>query len=140
MLTKAFWKGAGERALKTFLETFVPLYIAALGATSAGVLDAWTAPWLTALQSASGLALGATVLSLLVSLGNADFVAGGGNAEVDSSYMPSEIHTYYGAPSKGVPATLTHAPPTPGPLNGGAGAAPGVYDDEITKYEENTKE
>lgn len=74
--TTAFWKGAGERAVKTFLQVFVPTFLAALGATAEGVLDAWAAPWLVALQSASGLALGATAISLLMSLGNAEFTAG----------------------------------------------------------------
>jgi Na+-driven multidrug efflux pump len=74
--SKAFWKGAGERAIKTFLEVFVPTFLAALGATAEGVLDAWTAPWLVAAQTASGLALGATVISLLISVMNADFTAG----------------------------------------------------------------
>lgn len=74
--TSAFWKGAGERALKTFLQVFVPAFVLTLGVTADGTLDAWTAPWLVALQSASGLAIGATVLSFLTSLGSAEFVAG----------------------------------------------------------------
>jgi hypothetical protein len=88
--TAAFWKGAGERALKTFLEVFVPTTIVALGATAEGVLDAWTAPWLVALQTGTGLALGATAISVLVSLGNADFVAGGA---VDPRFVPHTTYT-----------------------------------------------
>ncbi len=76
IFTVAFWKGAGERALKTFLQTFIPTFLAALGVTASGQLDAWTAPWLAALESAAGLALGAAFLSLCTSLGNAGFTAG----------------------------------------------------------------
>jgi hypothetical protein len=94
--TVAFWKGAGERALKTFFEVFVPTTIVALGATAEGVLDAWTAPWLAALQTGFGLALGAVAISVLISLGNANFTAGGEVPEADVNYLPREVHTYYG--------------------------------------------
>lgn len=73
IFTLAFWKGAGERALKTFMQTFVAVLIAGVGAeavgVSAGLLDA---DWLTA---ASVAAL-AAVLSLATSVGNASFTAG----------------------------------------------------------------
>lgn len=73
MITAAFLKGAAERALKTFLQTFVAVLIAGVGAeavgVSAGILDA---DWLTALSVAAL----ATVLSLATSIGNADFTAG----------------------------------------------------------------
>lgn len=73
MLTRAFWRGAAERALKTFFQTFVAVLIAGVGAeavgVSAGILQA---DWLTALSVAAL----ATVLSLATSIGNADFTAG----------------------------------------------------------------
>lgn len=73
MLTVDFWKGAGERAIKTFLQTFVAVVIAGVGAeavgVSAGLLDA---DWLTALSVAAL----AAVLSLATSVGNAEFTAG----------------------------------------------------------------
>lgn len=73
MFTVAFLKGAGERAVKTFLQTFVAVVVAGLGAdavgVSAGLLDV---SWLDAL-SVSALA---TIMSLATSAGNADFTAG----------------------------------------------------------------
>jgi hypothetical protein len=63
--TKEFWKGAGERAIKTFFQTFV-----AVAGTSAAVLQ--DVDWLFVL---SGSAL-ASLLSLATSIGNADFTAG----------------------------------------------------------------
>lgn len=73
MFTVAFLKGATERAVKTFLQTFVAVVVAGLGAdavgVSAGLLDV---SWLDAL-SVSALA---TIMSLATSAGNADFTAG----------------------------------------------------------------
>ena len=73
MFTTEFWKGAGKRAVKTFLQTFVAVVVAGLGAdavgVSAGLLDV---SWLDAL-SVSALA---TIMSLATSAGNADFTAG----------------------------------------------------------------
>ena len=63
--TKAFWKGAGERAVKTFFQTFV-----ALIGTSAVILQ--DVDWLF-IGSGSILA---AILSLATSIGNADFTAG----------------------------------------------------------------
>lgn len=71
--TSEFWKGAGERAIKTFLQTFVAVVVAGVGAdavgSSVGLLDV---SWIDAL-SVAGLA---TILSAATSLGNADFAAG----------------------------------------------------------------
>lgn len=73
MINANFWKGAAERAIKTFLQTFVAVVVAGLGAdavgVSAGLLDV---SWLDAL-SVSALA---TILSVATSAGNADFTAG----------------------------------------------------------------
>lgn len=74
--TGAFWKGAGERMLKTFIQTFIPLEVAGLGAADATNFDVFGAPWVTATVAAAGLALGSTFLSLCTSIGNADFTAG----------------------------------------------------------------
>lgn len=87
MFTVAFLKGAGERAVKTFLQTFVAVVVAGLGADavgiSAGLLDV---SWLDAL-SVSALA---TIMSLATSAGNADFTAG----RVETSPAPAEQTTY----------------------------------------------
>lgn len=64
--TLAFWQGAGERAAKTAAQTFLATVIAT-GVT--GILDiAWGAD-----LSIVGLA---TLLSVVTSIGNADFTAG----------------------------------------------------------------
>lgn len=71
--TAAFWKGAAERALKTFLQVFTAVLIVSAGAeaigVSAGIFDV---DWLSALSVAAL----ATVLSIGTSIGNADFTAG----------------------------------------------------------------
>lgn len=67
----AFWRGAAERAMKTFLQAF----LAVLGVQAGAVLTAGQAaalPWLTALVTATLAAL----LSLATSVGNADFTRG----------------------------------------------------------------
>lgn len=79
MLSIEFWKGALERAVKTFFQVFVAVVTASLGAealgVSAGLLDV---SWLDALSVAAL----ATILSLATSLGNADFTAGSGVKQV----------------------------------------------------------
>ncbi|MDK9343241.1 holin [Propionibacterium freudenreichii] len=62
--TLAFWKGAGERAIKTAAQTAVGLM-----GTSALIQQV---PWAVV---ASGTAF-AVILSLITSIGNADFTAG----------------------------------------------------------------
>lgn len=67
--TAAFWKGAGERAIKTAAQTFV----AVVGVTGVGTtLGLGQVSWVADL-SVTGLA---TLLSLVTSIGNADFTAG----------------------------------------------------------------
>lgn len=63
--SKAFLQGLGERALKTFFQTFV-----ALIGTSAVVLT--DVDWTLVLSGS----LLATILSVATSIGNADFTAG----------------------------------------------------------------
>ena len=63
--TLAFWRGAAERAVKTFAQTLVGYFV--VGTT--GLLDL---DWVTALSVASAAALA----SVLTSIGNADFTAG----------------------------------------------------------------
>lgn len=91
MFTTEFWKGAGERAVKTFLQTFVAVVVAGLGAdavgVSAGLLDV---SWLDAL-SVSALA---TIMSLATSAGNADFTAGTNKTvqvQLDASLIDERI-------------------------------------------------
>ncbi|MEH1508415.1 holin [Cutibacterium avidum] len=74
-MSAAFWKGACERAIKTFIQTF----IAVLGVTAGAVYTADTfigLPWSSALITA----LVATILSVATSLGAVEFVTGNPSA------------------------------------------------------------
>ena len=85
--TAAFWKGAGERSLKTFIQTFTATQLAAL----TGALSAWDVAWTTTVWSSVGVGLLAAVLSLLMSMGNADFTAGPPLADVDYQVYESIV-------------------------------------------------
>jgi hypothetical protein len=63
--TKAFWKGAGERAIKSFAGGLA----SAFGGAAVGLFDI---AWFDALS----FALGAALFSVLIAVGNADFTAG----------------------------------------------------------------
>ena len=63
--SSAFWRGATERGVKTFAQALV----AVIGVGAVGLLDV---DWLGALSAATL----ATVISLLMSIGNADFTSG----------------------------------------------------------------
>lgn len=65
IFTLAFWKGAGERAVKTAAQTFVGV----VGVVTVGHLNI---PWTADLEFV-GLV---TLLSVVTSIGNADFTAG----------------------------------------------------------------
>lgn len=65
MFTKAFWKGAAERAIKTGAQTLAAYFV--IGTT--GVLDL---DWVPALSVSAA----AVVASLLTSVANPEFVAG----------------------------------------------------------------
>lgn len=73
MFTASFWKGAAERGIKTFLQSFVAVLIASAGADAIGVTAGLgDVNWV----SAASVAALATILSLATSIGNADFTAG----------------------------------------------------------------
>ena len=74
--TTAFWKGATERAIKTFAQTLAAYFV--IGTT--GLLDL---DWQTALSVAGA----AAIASLLTSIGNADFVAGPPTELVEYHYV-----------------------------------------------------
>jgi hypothetical protein len=63
--TGKFWKGVGERAIKTFFQSGV----ATVGVSAAVIHDV---NWVTVISTAAL----ATILSVATSIGNADFVAG----------------------------------------------------------------
>lgn len=73
--TSRFWKGAGERALKTFVQSTLAALLAAVGTT----VSAWDVSWLDSGYDALGIGLMAAFLSLTTSIGNAEFTSGGGN-------------------------------------------------------------
>lgn len=83
IFTKAFWKGAGERALKTVIQTGAALGFAALGISQTATGD----QLLAAARHVSGSALLAVVeaavlagvMSVFTSLLNSSFVAGSGS-------------------------------------------------------------
>ena len=76
--SKAFWAGAAERAVKTFLQAFVATAFV-FGAGSIVTPDAFLgAPWLSGLITAGV----AAALSLATSIGNAQFTAGTDRKEV----------------------------------------------------------
>jgi hypothetical protein len=64
--TVAFWKGAGERALKSFCQGLVTALVVG------GTVDLAHTDWKAVLFIAGGMA----VASFLTSVGNADFTAG----------------------------------------------------------------
>lgn len=70
--TKAFWKGAFERAVKTFAQAFVAVLTLSVGSELVPSVGLEGVPWLEALS----IAAMATVLSVMTSIGNADFTAG----------------------------------------------------------------
>lgn len=71
--TVEFWKGAGERSIKTFLQVFVAVVTTQVGADAVGV-DAGlqAADWTSALSVAAL----ATLLSLATSVGDAAHTSG----------------------------------------------------------------
>lgn len=66
--TKEFWKGFGERAIKTAAQALV----AAIGTAGGDALGLWDVSW-NAVLSMAALT---TLLSMLTSIVNADFTAG----------------------------------------------------------------
>lgn len=73
--TIAFWKGLGERAIKTFAQTFVAVVILGVGADAVGVSAGLTDVLWRDAASVAGLA---TLLSALTSIGSAEHTAGTG--------------------------------------------------------------
>lgn len=70
--TVDFWKGAGERALKTFFQTLVAMIAVTAGAGQVPTVGIEGVDWIGSLSVAAL----AAVLSLATSIGNADFTAG----------------------------------------------------------------
>ena len=97
--TVAFWKGLGERAIKSFIQGFV----VAVGAAIAGKTTAWEIPWDTTLWSALGIGLLMAVASVVTSFGSAGFVAGESKVTADSD-ATAEALAALEEPSEDAPA------------------------------------
>lgn len=103
--TLAFWKGAGERAVKTFAQTIV---------ATIGVNTALTLGQVNWLVDASVAAV-ATVLSLFTSIGNASFTAGA-IAQAKAAMLSRSIVSSQSpvvAPVQLPPIPLSATPPAP---------------------------
>lgn len=82
--TKDFWKGAAERAIKTFAQTIV----ATIGVLAVGDLAGFEAiNWIT-VASVSGVA---AVLSIFTSIANADNVVIGSVAVAEAKEASKEV-------------------------------------------------
>lgn len=68
----AFWKGAGERAFKTFFQTAGAMLVALVGKEAIPSIGLEGVKWVHVLSVAAM----AAVLSLCTSIGNAQFTAG----------------------------------------------------------------
>lgn len=77
--TTSFWKGLGERALKTFCMSLAGVF----GTGAVGLLEV---DWVGALSVASM----ATLLSVLTAIGNSDFTSG---ASSDVTEISEGKHT-----------------------------------------------
>lgn len=75
--TGKFWKGAGERLLKTFVQSTLAALLVAVGTAT----SAWDVQWLDSGYDALGIGLMAAFLSLATSIGNADFTSGESDAK-----------------------------------------------------------
>lgn len=106
--TIAFWQGAGERALKTFIQTGV----AAFAASVVGKTTVWDIPWGTAGLSILGVSLLAAILSLVTSLGNADFTSGAPAVEAPAAPVADPAPTPAPVPAQAAPAVSSGAPMT----------------------------
>ena len=68
----AFWRGCAERAVKTWMQTFVAVVAMTAGTEMIPAVGVEGVPWVGVLSVSSLAAL----LSVATSIGNADFTAG----------------------------------------------------------------
>lgn len=88
MLTTAFWKGAAERAIKTFFQTFVAVIGAAEVSSTVGVSAGLGDVGWGNVLSVSALA---ALLSLATSIGNASFTAGAPEVEPEQPIVIEQV-------------------------------------------------
>ena len=126
IFNRDFWKGAGERALKSFAQGVVgaPIIITAGAGTTVSELPGeiyQTSTWISAL--AAGLVMG--VLSLITSIANPTFVAG----EAVNNYPYAER-----------PEGVAEAPVTYQTVEGTSGSSAALSeapDDDLTPVEQD---
>ena len=110
--TLVFWKGAGERAIKTFFQVFVAMITLSVGTNFIPSVGIEGVPWLAVLSAS----LLSSILSVGTSIGNASFTAGAQEppavatlssvVPVVSESLPvsSEYDSYYSSlPERAVP-------------------------------------
>ena len=70
--SKSFWKGAGERAVKTFAQVFSASLGVSIGADLIPAVGIEGVNWI----GVASVSLLATIFSVFTSIGNADFTSG----------------------------------------------------------------
>lgn len=70
--TKTFWKGAAERAIKTWFQVFVAMTMLTAGTETIPAVGVEGIPWIAVVSAATLSA----ILSVATSIGNAEFTAG----------------------------------------------------------------
>ena len=89
MFDKRFWIAAAERAVKTFAQTLVAL----IGTGAVGIMDLDWAQMI-------GVSLTATLLSVLTSIGSANFGKNTGPSLADETIEPDPIIVEVEVPAK----------------------------------------
>lgn len=86
IFTVAFWRAAGERAIKSVAQGAI---LAGVGAVGFDVIEA---DW----RTIGGAALGAGILSILTSVGSDALTSGAGPSLTDAEVLASEARPLYG--------------------------------------------
>lgn len=115
--TAAFWKGVGERALKTFIATT----IAQLGVGAVGVIPTMGLGSYNWLHIAS-VDVVAVLVSFGIALGNASFTAGA-TAQADAAALVAVNVNKALAATAQIPLGTVHPTIVPAPADPGAPAA-----------------
>lgn len=135
IFSRAFWKGAGERAAKTFAQAIVglPIFFGATGSGSVADLP----QEVYQLETVKAALLGAAILALLsifTSIANPTFVAGeNANPPLDAP-MPEGVAIPAGT---GEHRATDDYEPTDGPITHGSSAASSEEDSDAPREDES---